>query len=266
MMQQLLLPLRHVQCMWDVPHHHGRLTEPQYSYRSVSHNSQRTNAFTRRNPQCERRFSLAGALPERHNEKRTSAEASQYESASAAQAPDETAAAEQGANHDISPTAASPPLWSNSGAAHGTHSSSSSTQPEFTAVDSSGDTSPAIATASPEIIPVAESWWHSRHDGDIWGLAVPALFSILLEPMMGLVDTAIVGRLGAAQLGAVGLATIIFNFSNFLVRPFPQHCCRPESVTDSTVSCCRDLLQNLAAPSKSTIISRPALCVAEMLH
>lgn len=36
--------------------------------------------------------------------------------------------------------------------------------------------------------------------------------------MMGLVDTAIVGRLGAVQLGAVGLATIIFNFSNFLVR------------------------------------------------
>ena len=62
-----------------------------------------------------------------------------------------------------------------------------------------------------------ESWWHSRHDRDIWGLAIPALFSILLEPFMGVVDTAIVGRLGAAQLGAVGLANMIFNFSNFLV-------------------------------------------------
>lgn len=88
--------------------------------------------------------------------------------------------------------------------------------------------------------------WRSEYDGLIVGLAVPALGSILLDPIMSLVDTggsllrflantsvsdlgwlihnvctAFVGRLGAAQLGAVGLSTILFNFCgmlfNFLV-------------------------------------------------
>ena len=89
--------------------------------------------------------------------------------------------------------------------------------------------------------------WRSEYDGLIIGLAVPALGSILLDPIMSLVDTggllarflqvsaslsdpiclidyvctAFVGRLGAAQLGAVGLSTILFNFCgmlfNFLV-------------------------------------------------
>jgi Na+-driven multidrug efflux pump len=39
--------------------------------------------------------------------------------------------------------------------------------------------------------------------------------STLLDPMMGMVDTAIVGRLGTAPLAAVGLSTIVYNFSNF---------------------------------------------------
>lgn len=90
--------------------------------------------------------------------------------------------------------------------------------------------------------------WRTEYDGLIIGLAVPALGSILLDPIMSLVDTgvlpdksfahkqvirveisrvtcgvcpAFVGRLGAAQLGAVGLSTIMFNFCgmlfNFLV-------------------------------------------------
>ena len=54
----------------------------------------------------------------------------------------------------------------------------------------------------------ADSWLRSRHDGEIFRLAIPALAAVMLDPLMGLVDTAIVGRLGAAQLGAVGLATV----------------------------------------------------------
>lgn len=56
----------------------------------------------------------------------------------------------------------------------------------------------------------------SPYDKEIFALAVPALFSVLLDPMMGMVDTAIVGRLGTEPLAAVGLSTIIYNFSNFI--------------------------------------------------
>lgn len=56
----------------------------------------------------------------------------------------------------------------------------------------------------------------SKYDKEIFALAIPALFSVLLDPLLSLVDTAIVGRLGTAPLGAVGIATLIFNFSGFL--------------------------------------------------
>jgi hypothetical protein len=40
------------------------------------------------------------------------------------------------------------------------------------------------------------------------------LCSVLLDPVMGMVSTAIVGsRLGTASLAAVGLCTIVYNFS-----------------------------------------------------
>ena len=51
------------------------------------------------------------------------------------------------------------------------------------------------------------------------GLTVPVLFSLIAEPLTGLVDTAFVSRLGAAPLAALGVGTIllsgvfwIFNF------------------------------------------------------
>lgn len=40
--------------------------------------------------------------------------------------------------------------------------------------------------------------------------------STLLDPIMGMVDTAIVGRLGTEPLAAVGLSTVLYNFSNFI--------------------------------------------------
>jgi len=51
------------------------------------------------------------------------------------------------------------------------------------------------------------------------GLSLPVLFSLIAEPLTGLVDTAFVARLGAAPLAALGVATVllssvfwIFNF------------------------------------------------------
>jgi putative MATE family efflux protein len=55
----------------------------------------------------------------------------------------------------------------------------------------------------------------------ILALAVPAVGTLVADPLMGLVDTAVVGRLGAAQLGGLGLAvgvlTALSWIFNFLV-------------------------------------------------
>jgi putative MATE family efflux protein len=58
-------------------------------------------------------------------------------------------------------------------------------------------------------------------DRRILALALPATVTLIADPVMGLVDTAVVGRLGAAQLGAMGLALAVFSsvswIFNFLV-------------------------------------------------
>ncbi|HSK25042.1 MAG TPA: MATE family efflux transporter [Egicoccus sp.] len=52
-------------------------------------------------------------------------------------------------------------------------------------------------------------------------LAVPAIATLVADPLLGLVDTAVVGRLGAAELGALGLAVSVLSavswIFNFLV-------------------------------------------------
>ncbi|MGA1495224.1 MAG: MATE family efflux transporter, partial [Rhodothermales bacterium] len=53
----------------------------------------------------------------------------------------------------------------------------------------------------------------------LFRLSVPVLFSLVAEPITGLVDTAFVSRLGAVELAALGVGTMalssvfwIFNF------------------------------------------------------
>lgn len=52
-------------------------------------------------------------------------------------------------------------------------------------------------------------------------LAVPATVTLVADPLLGMVDTAVVGRIGAAELGALGLATSLLAtvtwVMNFLV-------------------------------------------------
>jgi putative MATE family efflux protein len=69
----------------------------------------------------------------------------------------------------------------------------------------------------------------SRRDGAgtrrrvalLLGLAVPAVGTLIADPLMGLVDTAVVGRIGAAELGGLGLAVAVLStvawVFNFLV-------------------------------------------------
>jgi len=46
-----------------------------------------------------------------------------------------------------------------------------------------------------------------REDRELLGLAIPALGALLAEPLYVLTDTAVVGHLGTAQLGGLGVAS-----------------------------------------------------------
>lgn len=60
----------------------------------------------------------------------------------------------------------------------------------------------------------------SRHARILW-LAVPAIGTLLADPLLGAVDTAVAGRLGSEELGALGLAVGVLSAAtwafNFLV-------------------------------------------------
>lgn len=55
-------------------------------------------------------------------------------------------------------------------------------------------------------------------DKEIFGLMLPAMITFSLDPLLGAVDTAIVGRLGAAALGAVGISNTIMNFTTMCFK------------------------------------------------
>ncbi|PSQ80101.1 MAG: MATE family efflux transporter [Bacteroidetes bacterium QS_8_68_15] len=66
----------------------------------------------------------------------------------------------------------------------------------------------------------------TRYDRDILALAVPALGTLAVGPLVSLVDTAFVGRLGRVPLAALGvnasvfsLAFIVFNFLAYATTP-----------------------------------------------
>ena len=63
----------------------------------------------------------------------------------------------------------------------------------------------------PEGEPPRRSWYRrllarcglhpsSRHDAAIWALAGPAVLALATDPLLGIVDTAFVGRLGPEEL------------------------------------------------------------------
>jgi len=64
---------------------------------------------------------------------------------------------------------------------------------------------------------VTERAWslRSRHDRAIALLAVPALGTLIADPVLSLVDTAFVGRIGKEALGALGISAAIFGLAFF---------------------------------------------------
>jgi len=55
----------------------------------------------------------------------------------------------------------------------------------------------------------------NRHDRAIAALAVPALGALIADPVLSLVDTAFIGRIGEDQLGALGVSAAIFGLAFF---------------------------------------------------
>eukprot|EP00873_Tetraselmis_striata_P020536 jgi/Tetstr1/440800/TSEL_029107.t1 len=52
--------------------------------------------------------------------------------------------------------------------------------------------------------------------GTILNIAVPAFFSLMLDPLMAAVDAAIVGRLGPIAMAATGISNMVFSYSSML--------------------------------------------------
>jgi len=55
-----------------------------------------------------------------------------------------------------------------------------------------------------------------RLDRDIARLAIPALGALAADPLVSLIDTAFVGRLGKTSLGALGVAVAVFSIAFFM--------------------------------------------------
>nr|WP_255785381.1 MATE family efflux transporter [Membranihabitans maritimus] len=53
---------------------------------------------------------------------------------------------------------------------------------------------------------------YNKINREIWALALPNIISNISVPLLSTVDTALMGRLSATHLGAVGISAMIFNF------------------------------------------------------
>ncbi|GMH35670.1 hypothetical protein BSKO_03538 [Bryopsis sp. KO-2023] len=88
---------------------------------------------------------------------------------------------------------------------------------------------------NPALLQNLQSWWQeisesceqrvrslltSKYDKQIIGLAGPALLTLAADPLLSIVDTAFVGRLGSNELAALGVNTAIYSLAfvlfNFL--------------------------------------------------
>ena len=53
-------------------------------------------------------------------------------------------------------------------------------------------------------------------DREIFALALPALGAMLADPLVSLIDTAFVGRLGVVSLGALGVNAAVFGLAQWV--------------------------------------------------
>ncbi len=63
---------------------------------------------------------------------------------------------------------------------------------------------------------MSKTFLNRSFDLQIWALAVPALGALAADPLVSLVDTAFVGRLGTEALGALGVNASLFSLAFFV--------------------------------------------------
>jgi hypothetical protein len=86
--------------------------------------------------------------------------------------------------------------------------------PESAVPRSSSNGTPAAAAAAPAAAaaaaatPPPTSWWASQHDASILALALPAALALAADPLLSMVDTALVGRLGGDELVRVSMGVV----------------------------------------------------------
>jgi hypothetical protein len=73
------------------------------------------------------------------------------------------------------------------------------------AAPASGSSESSSTTSSSKQL----SWLQSKWDRDIWQLAVPAALALAADPLLGMVDTALVGRLGSDELVSILCTCIV---------------------------------------------------------
>jgi putative MATE family efflux protein len=74
----------------------------------------------------------------------------------------------------------------------------------------------AAALQQPATPATSSTLLRSPYDRELFALALPALLTMLLDPLMNVVDAAMVGHLGTQQLGAVSLGSLCVSFASFL--------------------------------------------------
>lgn len=114
---------------------------------------------------------------------------------------------------------------------------------------------------------------HPTLNREIITLALPALGALALDPLLSLIDTAFVGRIGVSALAGVGLSTIvlnvsfsIFNFLSISITPLVAkaiYSSSSPSAASSAISTSLLLALFLGVISQSILIPfAPALCTA----
>ena len=131
-------------------------------------------------------------------------------------------------------------------------------RPVSTPVTSNLDASVAAGIDAPQAAQTKPSWqravadrlynfvpWRTQYDKQIVDLAIPAVLALAADPLLSLVDTAFVGRLGSDELAALGVNTALFSFA-FLVFNFLATASTPliatALATDNRQQVCSHLL------------------------
>lgn len=74
--------------------------------------------------------------------------------------------------------------------------------------DAAPQQTPSAARKAADALPPSSEGFPSKLDADIFKMAVPSFCAVIMDPLLGMVDTAIVGQLGGQVLAGAQPATM----------------------------------------------------------